>query len=76
EEQQQDFSQTPNAFWRLLNIANRQVLLNCPLSNPQWHGVTTLFVAVLERVESQWQLASCLKPSPSQNLRELLHHYS
>ncbi|NEQ53347.1 MAG: TerD family protein [Leptolyngbya sp. SIO3F4] len=42
EEQQQDFSQTPNAFWRLLNIANRQVLLNCPLSNPQWHGVTTL----------------------------------
>ncbi|WP_246564030.1 TerD family protein [Leptothoe spongobia] len=63
EEQQQDFSQTQNAFWRLLNSANKQVLLNRALSNPQWQGVTTLLVATLERTDTQWQLASHLEPS-------------
>ena len=75
EEQQQDFSQTQNAFWRLLNSANQQVLLHCSLSNAQWQGITTLFVAALERVANQWQLVSGLEPSPLKNLNELLHQY-
>ena len=76
EEQQQDFSQAQNAFWRLLMVANRQVLLKHSLSNPQWQGITTLFVATLECVENQWQLTPCLKPSPLQTFNELLQHYS
>ena len=75
-EQQQDFSQTQNAFWRLLNSSNQQVLLHQSLSNSQWQGVTTLFVAALERTIEHWQLSSCLEPSPLNNLNELLHHYS
>lgn len=76
EEQQQDFSQTQNAFWRLLTVASRQVLLNCSLSNPQWQGITMLFVATLERMTEQWHLTPCLEPSPLQNLNDLLQHYS
>ena len=75
EEQQQDFGQTENAFWRILDNASRQVLLRCSLSNPDWQGVTTLFVATLERVETRWRLVPCLEASPLNNLHELLHEY-
>ena len=75
EEQQQDFSQTENAFWRIVDNANQQVLLRSALSNPQWQGITTLFIATLERMETQWQLAACLEASPLNNLNELLHAY-
>ncbi len=76
EEQQQDFSQTQNAFWRLLDVSSRQTLLHQSLSNSQWQGITTLVVAELERGTEQWQLISHLEPSPSNNLHELLYHYS
>ncbi|WP_299492959.1 TerD family protein [Acaryochloris sp. IP29b_bin.137] len=75
EEQKQDFSQTENAFWRILDHANQQVLLQCSLSNPQWAGVTMLRVATLERRDMQWQLVLGLKASPLKNLNELLHQY-
>ncbi|MEO0397296.1 MAG: TerD family protein [Cyanobacteria bacterium P01_A01_bin.137] len=75
-EQQQDFSQTQNAFWRLLDSSSQQVLLHQSLFNPQWQGVTTLFVAALEHMDNWWQLSSCLEPSPLGNLNELLHQYS
>ncbi|MEO0433547.1 MAG: TerD family protein [Cyanobacteria bacterium J06656_5] len=75
EAQQQDLSHVQNAFWRLLNSASRQVLLHQSLSDSQWQGITTLFVATLERIDNQWQLASTLKPSPLKNLNQLLHHY-
>ncbi len=76
EEQQQDFSQTQNAFWRLLDRTSQRVLINRSLSNPQWQDITTLFVATLERTATQWQIISCLEPSPLKNLNELLHQYS
>lgn len=75
ETQQQDLSQVQNAFWRLLDKSSRQVLLHHSLANPQWQGITTLFVAALERTENQWQLISTLEPSPLRNLNELLHQY-
>ena len=75
EAQQQDLSHVQNAFWRLLNSASRQVLLHQSLSDSQWQGITTLFVATLERIDNQWQLVSTLKPSPLKNLNQLLHHY-
>ncbi|MGD1854592.1 MAG: TerD family protein [Leptolyngbyaceae cyanobacterium] len=76
ESQQQDFSQTQNAFWRLLDKSSRQVLLNCSLSNSQWEGITTLFVAELARGTEQWQLSAHLEASPLKNLNQLLHQYS
>lgn len=75
EEQQQDFSQAENAFWLIFENTSRRVLLNCSLSNAQWHGVTTLLIASLERSEAQWILLSCLKASPCHTLNELLHEY-
>lgn len=75
ETQKQDFSQTENAFWRILNDANQEVLLQCSLSNPQWQGVTMLLVATLERVDTQWQIVPCLEPARQKNRNELLHHY-
>ena len=76
EQQQQDFSQTPNAFWRLLDHSNQRILLNRSLFNTQWQDITTLFVATLERTDNQWQIVSCLEPSPLKTLHDLLHHYS
>ncbi|WP_031291548.1 TerD family protein [Leptolyngbya sp. Heron Island J] len=76
EEQHQDFSQTPNACWRLLDRSSQRVLLNRSLSNAQWQNVTTLFVATLERTVDQWQIVSCLEPSSLRNLHDLLHQYS
>ncbi|MBE9069005.1 TerD family protein [Leptolyngbya cf. ectocarpi LEGE 11479] len=75
EAQQQDLSQVQNAFWRISASSSRQTLLHHSLSNPQWQGITTLFVATLERVENQWQLIPSLEPSPLKNLNELLHQY-
>lgn len=75
EEQQQDFSKTQNAFWRILNGSNRQKLLQQSLCSSQWQGITTLFVAKLERKAEQWQLSSQLEASPLKNLNELLHQY-
>lgn len=75
QEQQQDFSQTENAFWRILDNASQQVLLHCSLSNSEWQGVTTLFVAALERMDTQWQLMRCLEASPLNTLNEVLHEY-
>ncbi|MEM7064463.1 MAG: TerD family protein [Cyanobacteria bacterium P01_B01_bin.77] len=75
EAQQQDLSQVQNAFWRLLDKNSRRVLLHHSLSNPQWQGITTLFVATLEHVENRWQLISSLEPSSLKNLNELLHQY-
>ncbi|UJB70729.1 TerD family protein [Acaryochloris sp. 'Moss Beach'] len=75
EAQKQDFSQTENAFWRILNDANQEVLLQCSLSNAQWQGVTMLLVASLERMDTQWKLIPCLEPSPQKNRNELLHQY-
>lgn len=74
-EQQQDFSQTENAFWRILDHTSQQVLLRCSLCNADWQGVTTLFVATLERMETQWQLLPHLEPSPVNTLNELLQTY-
>lgn len=76
EEQQQDFSQIQNAFWRLVDRRSQQVLLNCSLSNAQWHEITTLLIATLERTATQWQVVSCLEASPLRNLNELLQQYS
>lgn len=75
EEQQQDFSRTQNAFWRLLNSRTQQVLHRSVLSNPEWQGITTLIVAMLERVADDWSFTACLKPSLLRNLNELLHDY-
>ncbi|MEM8613813.1 MAG: TerD family protein [Cyanobacteria bacterium P01_H01_bin.105] len=75
EEQQQDLSQIQNAFWRLLDSSTRRVLLHHSLSNAHWKDTTILFVATLEHLENQWQLASSLEPSPLKNLNELLHQY-
>lgn len=75
EAQRQDFSQTQNAFWRILDDATQQVLLRCSLSNPQWKGITTLLVATLERYDHQWQLVPCLKASPLHNLHDVLQAY-
>ncbi len=77
QEQKQDFSQAANAFWRILDNSNPEVLLHCSLSNPVWQGVTLLAIAALERMDTQqWQLVSCLEVSPQKNLNELLHVYS
>ena len=73
--QQQDFGQTKNAFWRILDHTSQQVLHRYSLSNPDWQGVTTLFVATLERMDTQWQLVPHLEPSPVNTLNELLHEY-
>lgn len=75
EAQKQDFSQAENAFWRILNDANQEVLLQCSLSNSQWQGVTMLLVASLERMDTQWQLIPCLEAAPQKNRNELLHQY-
>lgn len=75
EEQDQDFRQTDNAFWRIVDHRGQQVLLRCPLSNPDWKGVTTLLVATLERTDAQWQLVSCLEASPLKTLNGLLTEY-
>ncbi len=76
EEQQQDFSQTQNAFWRLIDCSSRQTLLHQSLSNAQWQGITTLLVAELDRIDDHWQLIPSLEPSPQKNLNELLNEYS
>lgn len=76
QEQKQDFSQAENAFWRILDNSKQEVLLRCSLSNSVWQGVTLLVVAALERMDTQWQLVSCLEASPQTNLNELLHEYS
>ncbi|MEM6255552.1 MAG: TerD family protein [Cyanobacteria bacterium P01_D01_bin.156] len=75
EEQQQDFRQAENAFWRIFDKTSRRVLLRCSLSNPQWQGVTLLLIATLERVEAQWRLVPCLAASQFHTLNELLHEY-
>ncbi|WP_299402174.1 TerD family protein [Acaryochloris sp. IP29b_bin.148] len=75
EEQQQDFSQTENAFWRILDHASQDLLWQCSLSNPVWHSVTILFVAALEYREAQWWIVPYLNPSPQKNLNALLHQY-
>lgn len=75
ETQKQDFSKIENAFWRILNDANQEVLLQCSLSNAQWQGVTMLFVASLERMDTQWQIVPCLEAAPQKNLNELLHQH-
>lgn len=75
EAQKQDFSQAENAFWRILDDANQEVLLQCSLSNAQWQGVTMLLVAALESVGTQWQMRSCLEAAPQKNRNELLHQY-
>lgn len=75
KEQRQDFSQTENAFWRIFDNNSQQVLLHCSLSDPQWHGVTVLSVADLQRKDLQWHLFSHLKASPLNNLNTVLHHY-
>lgn len=75
EMQKQDFSQAENAFWRILNDANQEVLLQCSLSNAQWQGVTMLLVASLERVDAQWKIVPCLEAAPQKNRNELLHQY-
>lgn len=75
EEQKQDFSQTENAFWRILEPTTQTELWRCSLSNPHWQNVTMLLVAVLERTDTQWQLVPCLKTGSLRNLNELLHEY-
>ncbi|MEO0867452.1 MAG: TerD family protein [Cyanobacteria bacterium J06642_11] len=75
EEQQQDLGQVKNAFWRLFERSTRKVFLHHGLSNGQWQGITTLFVATLERATDGWQLIPNIEPSPLQNLNQLLHHY-
>lgn len=75
EEQDQDFRQTGNAFLRIVDHRGQKELLRCPLSNPDWKGVTTLVVATLARTDTQWQLASCLEASPLKSLNGLLNEY-
>ena len=75
KEQRQDFSQTENAFWRILDNNSQQVIQYCPLYSHQWCGVTTLFVAELQRNNTQWQLSARLEASALNTFNALLHYY-
>lgn len=75
EEQQQDFGQVHNAFWRLLDGSSQEVLVHQPLTGNAWDGLTTLRAAVLDRLANQWQLTTGLAALPFNSLNALLQQY-
>ncbi|NET35220.1 MAG: TerD family protein [Cyanothece sp. SIO1E1] len=74
-EQQQDFSQVQNAFWRLVDSSTGKTLIHQSLSNSDLAGKTALLTAALERAQADWCLMPLREAMTLNNMNELLNQY-